>query len=355
MFQKKIVQILLSPISLLYGGIIALRNMFYETGLLKGSKFSIPVISVGNLSIGGAGKSPHIEYLIEMLKEYIDVAVLSRGYKRETSGFRIANIQDTALTIGDEPLQFSKKYKDIVVAVDENRALGIPMLIQHFPNLQTVLLDDAFQHRQVLPGINILLTAYNDLFTDDFLLPSGRLREWRSAYQRADIIVVSKCPDVVSEQKRNEIITKINPLKNQKVYFSKYTYSPPTNFFDAKYRINLDTELDVFLLSGIANTSYLKDYLQTQVKNIHPIEFEDHHNFTFQDIDYIVQKYTNHPATRKIVLTTEKDAMRLEIHKEILYKNQIPIFILPVKVSFEEDDKSNFEKNIKDYLLDFKY
>jgi tetraacyldisaccharide 4'-kinase len=352
--QKKIIQILLLPFSLLYGIIILTRDMFYETGLLKSNKFSLPVISVGNLSIGGAGKSPHVEYLVHLLNDYINLGILSRGYKRETNGFRLVSPQDTAKTAGDEPLQFKKKFPDVVVAVDENRALGIPMMVGQFPELQTILLDDAFQHRQVQPGLNILLTPYDDLFTRDFLLPSGRLREWRSAYKRADIIIVTKCPEEISIENREKIIREINPLTHQSVYFSKFAYDYPYHFYDNRYRIKLDNGLYVILLSAIANTSYLKKYLQPRVKVIHPLEYEDHHSFTAQDIDYIIQKYKALPATRKFILTTEKDATRLEPFKAVLYENQIPVFVQPTRVIFLDEDKKDFDQKVKSYLLDFR-
>ncbi|MBP8213361.1 MAG: tetraacyldisaccharide 4'-kinase, partial [Saprospiraceae bacterium] len=170
MFRRIIIRILLAPFSLIYGIIISLVNFSYDTGLLKASKFSVPVIGVGNLSIGGAGKTPHIEYIINMLKDYINVATLSRGYKRQTKGFRLVQTSDTALTVGDEPLQYRRKYPDIVVAVSESRAYAIPQIIQNYPQTQAILLDDSFQHRGVKPGLNILLTAYDTLFTDDYLL-----------------------------------------------------------------------------------------------------------------------------------------------------------------------------------------
>lgn len=353
--QKKIVQILLLPLSLLYGGIISLRNMFYETGLLKSSTFNLPVISVGNLSIGGAGKSPHIEYLVRLLNPYLQVGILSRGYKRETTGFRLVQPFDTVKTVGDEPLQFKKKFGDVVVAVDENRALGIPMMVGQYPGLQTILLDDAFQHRQVKPGLQILLTPYSDLFTRDFLLPSGRLREWRSAYKRADIIIVTKCPDEVSPEDRKKIIKEIRPQKHQEVYFSRFAYDYPYHFYDPRYRIRLDDDLDVLLVSAIANTSYLKQYLDKMVKKIHAAEYEDHHTFTQQDIDYMIQKFKNLDAKRKFILTTEKDATRLEPFKQYLYDHQIPVFVQPTNVMFLDDDKKAFDKKVKDYLLGFRY
>ncbi len=353
-WQKLLVQVLLSPLSLLYGIIISIRNMLYDTGFLRASKFSIPVISVGNLSIGGAGKSPHIEYLIKLLQDYLYVGVLSRGYNRKTSGFKWVTANDTALSVGDEPLQFKRKFSDISIAVSESRALGIPMMLQHHPELQTILLDDAFQHRQVASGLNILLTAYDSLFTKDYLLPSGRLREWRSGYHRADMIIVSKCPDDLSPKQQTLIISEIKPLKHQRIFFSTYRYGYPYHFFQPNYQISLDQDLDVLLISAIANTAYLLQYLNKEVTRLHQMEFEDHHIFTIQDMDRINEQYQRISGRRKILLTTEKDAMRLDIHRQKLYDSGIPVFILPVQVQIIGENAAEFDAVIKNYLLNFK-
>ncbi|MCZ2339665.1 MAG: tetraacyldisaccharide 4'-kinase [Chitinophagales bacterium] len=348
------IRIVLAPFALLYGLVVLLINFFYEIDLLKASKFSIPVIGISNLSIGGAGKTPHIEYLIELLKDYINVATLSRGYKRETTGFRFVTNDDTARTVGDEPLQYRRKYQDIVVAVGESRAYAIPQIMLKYSQTQTILLDDSFQHRAVEPGLNILLTAYDNLFTDDYLLPAGRLREWRSGYERADIIIVSKCPKVMDENNRQQIIGKIQPKSYQTVYFSYYEYGYPYYLYNPAQRISLDDKLGVVLLSAIANTKYLLDYLDDTVGSVFEIEFTDHHMFTTQDIERIIKVYQNTPDERKILLTTEKDAMRLELFKDTLKAHNIPVFILPVKVRFHFEESSKFDQQIKNFLLDFK-
>ncbi len=353
MFRTVVLRILLSPFAALYGIIISLINFSYDIGLLKASKFSIPVIGVGNLSIGGAGKTPHIEYLIELLKDYINVATLSRGYKRETKGFRFVQHHDTALTVGDEPLQYRRKYKDIVVAVSENRAYAIPQILQNYPDIQTILLDDAFQHRGVKPGLNILLTAHDALFTDDFLLPAGRLREWRSGYERADIIVVSKCPMEMNIESKARIVDKIKPYPNQKVFFSYYDYGYPYNFYQPSQRIYLDDEMDVILLSAIANTDYLMTYLDRNVKSVNDIEYEDHHIFERHDIEKIHKVFTNLTSNKKLLITTEKDAMRLEIHRDAMAAMKIPVYILPVKVRFHFEEAARFDADVKQFLLDF--
>ena len=352
--QQLLARILLSPISFLYGMVISIRNFFYDIDLVKSSKFSIPVISVGNLSVGGAGKTPHIEYLIRLLQPYINVATLSRGYKRKTKGFRFVEPRDTALMVGDEPLQYRRKYRGVVVAVAENRAIGIPLIVQKYPGIQTILLDDAFQHRSVEPGLNILLSSYENPFYEDYLIPAGRLREYRSGYKRADIIIVTKCPDEISEMEKEDILSGINKLPHQKVFFSKYAYAPPYSFYDPRRRLRLDKDMDVTLVSAIANTQYLFDYLDEEVQEVHSLDYEDHRIFTDRDIEYINTVFKNRPNPKKIIITTEKDATRLDLHRKKISEWKWPLFVLPVEVAFMEDSKADFDQTIKDYLLNFK-
>lgn len=354
MLQHQLFRIILAPFSLLYGLAVSLRNAFYRAGLLKSMTFSIPVISVGNLSVGGAGKTPHIEYLIRSLREHINLATLSRGYSRKTRGFLAVQRHHNAEQVGDEPLQFKRKYPDIGVYVAEDRAFAIPQIMGSKPDTQLVLLDDAFQHRAVQPGINILLTEYGNLFTRDYLLPSGRLREWRSAYERADVIIVSKCPPVLDRAEADQIRAEINPLPHQKVFFSYYDYQVPYYQFNPRYRLRLDEKLEVILISAIARTDYLVDYLVSQVGEIRSMEFEDHHYFTKEDISKLHQRFHAIESPRKVIITTEKDAMRLELHREFLLQERLPIFILPAQVRFHFDQGPAFDAAVRQYLLDFK-
>jgi len=345
--------ILLSPFSLLFAGIITLRNIFYETGLLKATSFNIPIINVGNLSVGGTGKTPHIEYLIRLLSPYINIATLSRGYKRKSKGFKLINRNDNAKLSGDEPLQFKTKFPNIPVAVSESRNIGIPLLIKHHPEIETILLDDAFQHRSVVPGLNILLTEQNNLFTDDFLMPSGRLREPRISYERANVIIVTKCNKEVSNQEIEEIKRKINPLPSQKLFFSKYKYGQPYYIFDNSIRINLAKDHRVVLISAIANVQYLLSYLQEKstIENI--VKYEDHHYFSTMELEYFKKMY-DQSADNTLFLTTEKDAMRLALHKDYLIENKIPIFALPIEVDFLNEEGEQFDSFVKNFLLQFK-
>ncbi len=354
MIQNWLVKILLLPFSLLYGIGIFLRNWFYKKGLLKSVSFNLPVISVGNLSVGGAGKSPHIEYLVGFLSDYIDVATLSRGYKRKTKGYMQVHQHHSAQEVGDEPLQFRRKFhNDIVVAVDENRMFGIPKILVDKPSTKAILLDDAFQHRAVEPGLNILLTDYNRRFTKDYLLPSGRLREWRSAYHRADIIIVSKCGQDITDEERLAIDEEINVMPHQSLYFSYYEYGTPYNIFNPQDRHILKGEDDILLISAIANTDYLISHLERQSTYIKTLEFEDHHFYDHSDISTLLRTYDNMDEGA-VILTTEKDAMRLELHKAHFIEKNIRIYAIPVKVKFHFEEGKMFDQEIVDYLLSFK-
>lgn len=353
MIDNIIGKVLLSPFSLLYGIGIGIRNAFYDSELVRSTRFSLPVVSVGNLSIGGAGKTPHIEHLIRLLSPYINVGTLSRGYKRRTSGFRFVNSKDHVADVGDEPLMYKRKYRGIVTAVSENRALGIPEMVKYHPDMQVILLDDAFQHRSVLPGLNILLTTYDQPFTQDFLLPSGRLREWRSSYKRADMIVVTKCPSDMDMSAMHKMYREINPQEHQRLYFSYYAYQNPYNFYNRNYRLNLEKNQDVILISAIANTSYLVKHLSQEVGSIYQLEYEDHHHFTDEDIDRLIQVYNKRDTENKIIITTEKDAMRLDHYRKRLYEAKIPMYILPIQVKFHHY-KDDFDESVKSYLLNFK-
>lgn len=354
MVQHILFKILLAPFSLLYGLGVGLRNQFYRWNLLKGVEFNLPVISVGNLSVGGAGKTPHIEYLILLLKDYLEIATMSRGYKRKTKGYLTVHPSMSAEQAGDEPLQFKRKFPEIKVSVSESRALGIPMLMSDYPELQAILLDDAFQHRSVRPGLNIMLTEFHHPFTRDYLLPSGRLREWRSAYQRADIIIVSKCPKEIDEAQAEALRKEIQPLTSQQVYFSYYDYTNPYFIFDHRYQLKLEPDMDVLLICAIARTEYLTDYLNTQVNEVSVMEFEDHHFFTKYDVAQLKENFDRMDSTKKVILTTEKDAMRLELHRAYIQENRMPIFAIPAQVRFHFQQGPMFDEHIRNFLLNFR-
>jgi tetraacyldisaccharide 4'-kinase len=354
MIQSILAKILLAPVSLLYGLGISMRDFFYRRGLLKGIDFNLPVISVGNLSVGGAGKTPHIEYLIRLLQDYLNIATLSRGYKRKTRGYIELHPSMTAEQGGDEPLQFKRKFPEVMTVVSENRAFAIPKILMSRPDINLVLLDDAFQHRSVKPGLNILLTEFNHPFTKDFLLPSGRLREWRSAYQRADIIIVSKCPPEITEAQQEAFRESINPLPHQQLYFSYYDYDPSYYIFNPKYKAILQPDWDVLLISAIARTDYLLDYLNSKVNSVRVLEYEDHHLFDKFDMANLKSRFEDMDSDKKIIITTEKDAMRLELHRQFLIDSKLPVFALPAKVQFHDKDGEQFDEQVKEFIKNFK-
>ena len=349
------IKILLAPLSLLYGFIVSLRAFSYRIGMQRSSRFDVPTICVGNLSMGGAGKSPHIEYLIRLLEPYINVAVLSRGYRRKTEGFLFVEPKSTALDVGDEPLQFKRKFPQIAVAVGERRAYAIPQMLVRHPDLQVILLDDAFQHLAVRPYLNVLLTEFSQPFTRDFLVPSGNLRETRAGAERAHIIVVTKCPLDMSSTDKNKLEREIQPLPHQRLYFSYYDYGKPYHIFDPSVYFDLDAETEVLLITGIARTDYLLEWLAPRVKKITTMAFEDHRLFTNYDVAQFKRLFDGMASARKrVILTTEKDATRLDLHRAYFLDNQLDVFALPIEVAFHFNAGEAFDKDIKQALLDFK-
>ncbi len=351
MIQSFLIKILVSPISVIYGISIWFRNLSYDLGIVKTSQFNIPVIGIGNLSMGGAGKTPHIEYLIRLLSPYLSVATLSRGYKRKTVGFLIVGAQDSALTVGDEPFMYHLKHKNITVSVAESRSLGIPQLLSANPDIKTILLDDHFQHRSVQAGLSILLTDYSNPYDKDFLLPVGQLREWPMAAKRADIIIVTKCPPAldISEQKAWKHRLKVT--QNQQIHFSYYHYLEPYSILTGERR-NISSFDNVLLLSSIANVAYLHSYLVSKVNKVELATYEDHHLYTPHEVSILnlrLQQLSGNAA----IISTEKDATRLMLHKDYIVAQQLNIFLLPIEVRFVQNAES-FDDKVKDFLLNFK-
>jgi tetraacyldisaccharide 4'-kinase len=351
----KFLRIIAFPLSLTYGVIIALRNKMFDFGILPSKEFKTPVISVGNLCVGGTGKTPHIEYLIRLLRSEFYIATLSRGYGRKSNGFQLADMQSTAADIGDEPLQFKRKFNNLRVAVDGNRVNGINMLKKDFPSLQAILLDDAFQHRAVKSGLSILLTDYSKLYINDFIMPTGSLRETRSGAIRADIIVVTKCPVILLPIERKRLINELKPMPHQRVYFSyiKYGDFQPLNNEEKNpftKEFYFERNYSVLLLTGIANTSPLEYYLKDKIKNIHRAKYPDHHHFTKSDLEKIKKIFDNIAAPNKIILTTEKDAMRLRSPEYSDALKDLPVFYIPIEIDFHDKDKEQFNEQIIHYV-----
>ena len=311
----KFLRFLLFPFAIIYDVVTSIRNFFFEVGFFKQTSFKIPIIVVGNLSVGGTGKTPQIEYLIRLLKDGFKTAVLSRGYKRKTEGFVLLNSTHSAEDVGDEPLQYYKKFNTIDVAVDANRVAGITKLItDNAP--EVILLDDAYQHRKVKGSFYILLTKYDDLFTDDFLLPTGNLRESRSGAKRADVILVTKCPVNLTESSKNSIKQKLKKF-HKKVFFTTISYDDQTAGSDSIF-VNDLKDYDVLLITGIANPTPLLSFLTEKNVNFKHLKFPDHHHFTDNEIEIIKKEYTNLKSSKKLILTTEKDYVRLENRVEAL-------------------------------------
>jgi tetraacyldisaccharide 4'-kinase len=329
---------LAKPLAVLYGGVTTVRNTLYDKKVLKSTAFDLPIINVGNLSVGGTGKTPHIEYLIRLLAKEYRVATLSRGYKRQSSGFVLANEKTTVLDIGDEPFQYVQKFKNILVAVAEKRVHGVEELLKLDNKPEVILLDDAFQHRQIEAGLNIVLTPYNDLFVDDTMLPTGNLRERAVGISRAQLIIVSKCPEILSEEEQFALAQRLPLSLTQTVYFSKIQYDDFVyNKALEKRALNSLKEQKVTLVTGIANPKPLLAYLEKNKIVINHVAFSDHHNFSSQDISVILE------ADNSLIITTEKDFMRLQD------KIETNLYYLPIKIAIINNEE-DFNLRIKNYV-----
>ncbi|HEX2535437.1 MAG TPA: tetraacyldisaccharide 4'-kinase [Chitinophagaceae bacterium] len=343
-------RILLLPFAVLYGAIVRMRNWLYDREVMKSATFGLPLICVGNLSVGGTGKSPMVEYLVLHLKNRFRVATLSRGYKRKTSGYALAHSKSTALEIGDEPMQFHRKFPDVPVAVGEERIVAIPQLLHDRPDTEVILLDDAYQHRSVAAGLNILLTDHGNLFTRDFFLPTGDLRDSVSSYKRAHIIVVTKCPADLPAKERADIIREIRPLPHQQVYFTTIVYGSPYHITQQGFTY-IDERTEVLLVTGIANPRPLKKHLEERIQTYYLMQYSDHHIFTIDDWKDIRNRFASIQAEKKLILTTEKDAMRLvKFEQEI---NGMPFYVLPIEHKFLFDEGPVFTERVTRFITEF--
>ena len=311
---------------------------------------------MGNLNVGGTGKTPHIEYLIELLLNNYQLATLSRGYGRITSGYRIASIKASAKEIGDEPRQIKQKFKEkIIVAVDANRVRGIKELQKHKKNLEVILLDDAFQHRHVKPGLNVLLTPYQKLYIKDLMLPTGYLREWSSGSRRADIIIVTKTPKSFSALERRIITDDLSPKPYQKVLFSYYKYGNLKPIKESQTIFGIEYQkYSALLLTGIANSSNLFYYLKSRFDTVEQIEFADHHQYSVRDIEKVKEVFDIIAGEKKIIITTEKDVMRLSHEGLQEAIKDLPIFYLPIQVKFHGEDGAIFNEQVLRHVRDYK-
>ena len=357
---------LLLPFSLIYGLVVIMRNWLYDGGLFKSYRFTKPVISVGNLEVGGAGKSPMTEYLIRLLKPDYKLATLSRGYGRKTKGYLVAGRESresrvknqeitTAATslskqIGDEPAQFKQKFPDITVAVCEARVEGLKQLM---PGHDLVLMDDAYQHRAVEPGLSILLFDYNRINGPHFLLPAGNMREPMSGRWRAQVIIISKCPAQLTDDEKTALAHKIEPLPYQQLFFTSIAYQSLHDLEGNAANISVDSDTTVFLLTGIANPQPLVQYLSSSTSHIIHHNYPDHHPFTLKNITKLADEFAACSSQKKIIVTTEKDAQRLDeswLNTRQLADEKLPVFVIPIRVEFLNGSGDQFDKIVLEYV-----
>ena len=330
----KLLRKILFPFIPLYYVVVFLRNKLYDWSFFKSKSYEFPLICVGNISVGGTGKTPMVEYLVSILNKNHQLAILSRGYGRVSKGFVIAGLQTTSKAIGDEPFQIFNKFKDVIVAVDSDRQNGLELLKQHHPSTDVILLDDAFQHRKVLAGFNILLTAYDQLYCNDYVLPTGNLREPKSGAKRAQLIVVTKCPENLSELDKTAITKRLNPASNQTVFFSSIQYSDTLISSDSS-RALADLKGTYFtLVTGIANPTPLVKYLKNLGLDFEHLNYKDHHEFSISELEFIHSK--------PLVLTTEKDFSRLNP------KAHNGLFYLPIQLTIDKAEE--FERLVVSYV-----
>jgi tetraacyldisaccharide 4'-kinase len=346
------IKLLLLPFALLYGLIVFFRNQLYGYKIFKSKEFHLPVISVGNITVGGTGKTPHTEYLIRLLKDKYNVAFLSRGYKRKTRNFIVATENSSAEVIGDEPRQIKQKFPELTVAVDRDRVNGIEKLTENIPELDVILLDDAYQHRSVNPGVNILLIDYNQPLQGDFLLPYGRLREPASQRKRANIIIFSKVPRNITPMDKRLFLMNVAAHSHQTVYFTTLAYGglkPVFTSNSAKTPDLKSKDMKVVLVTGIADPSLILKELIVSCKEVIPIRFPDHYTFKQSDINAVIERYTNISGDNKIIITTEKDAARLSSFD---IPENIPEawFYMPVEIEFLSNDAEHFNQQIFHYV-----
>ena len=343
------------PFSWLYGLGVGIRNYLFDAEILKSKSYSIPVISVGNITVGGAGKTPHVEYLIDLLRDEMQVAVLSRGYKRKSRGDVVADENTTMRDIGDEPFQIKQKFEGVYVAVDKDRCHGIDHLIsdEDTKDVEVILLDDAFQHRYVKPGVNILLVDYHKFINYDKLLPAGRLREPQSAKVRADIVIVTKCPKNLNPIDYR-VLSKAMDLKAfQQLYFTTLSYCDLKPIFNGGDTVPLNEIMgeNILLLTGIASPEHLQvDIMEyTRGVKLETMAFSDHHNFTERDVERINERFAAMPSPKRII-TTEKDQVRLFYLEGLSEEVKQNIYALPIKVEFMLEGGKTFNEKIESYV-----
>lgn len=346
------IRYIILPLAAPYMITVWARNKLYDIGRFRSSRFDIPVIGIGNLSTGGTGKSPMVEYVTQLICKTTKTAIISRGYRRQTNGYFEVKKDTHVIESGDEPLQFKRKFgDDVIVAVDEKRVHGITSLLFHHPETDAIILDDVYQHRAIKPGLMIMLTTFASPFYKDKVIPLGNLRERRRGYQRADIIVVTKCPPSTDEKKMEEIRRQIEPKPHQEVFFSTIDYGDIKQVYTQEQPSSLPKRL--VLVTGIANPDPMLNYLKEKEIEVNHMKYPDHYRYRESDIKKIVAEFDNLATTDKAILTTEKDAMRLLEAKGSSLIESLPIYYQEIKTSFVKDGE-RFDQKILDYVAENK-
>ena len=336
---------LLFPFLFIYGSITAMRNLLFDYGIFKSQSYTIPIICIGNLSVGGTGKTPHTQYLLDLLKNNYRVAVLSRGYGRKNSNLQFVEITSNAFKVGDEPLQLKKNNPECLVVVEKNRNNGVKHILKYFPETEVILLDDGYQHRWIKAGFNILITPFSSPYYNDYLMPVGKLRESKKGVSRANAVIFSKTAKNTNPTLKKGMLERLHLFAHQEAYFSGIKYH--------KFKcINNNTELDennpysITLVSGIANTNPLIKYLEEKGHSINHLKYSDHHNYSSNDTETILAEYNADKSTKKLILTTEKDATKL---KQFLpHFKDVNFYYIPIEIKIEQSEK--FKKQILDYV-----
>lgn len=340
---------LLLPLSLIYSFLVFIRNKLFDIKILSSKEFDIPIISVGNITAGGTGKTPTTEYLISLMRNEFSIATLSRGYKRKTRGYILASLDSRTTDIGDEPKQIKQKFPEVIVSVCESRVKGILKILRGNNNVNAIILDDAFQHRHVSPGISILLIDYNRPLAHDHILPYGYLRESAHQMKRANIILITKCPREIKPIEKRIIEKDLHLFPYQSLYFTTIKYAKACSVYHKDKNIELD-DRPILLVSGIANPSQLLAHVKGFSKNVQHISYPDHYSYTQKDIDHITQRFSNIADDRKVIVTTEKDAMRILDFENLPVELTDKIYFIPIEIEFMYKDNDTFNKQILNYV-----
>ena len=338
-------RLLLYPFSVIYNTVSTIRNWLFDFNIFSSISYPIPIICIGNLSIGGSGKTPHTNYIIDLLKKEYSIAVLSRGYGRVAKGFKYVQNTDSAKYVGDEPLLYKQKHPNIIVAIEKDRNKGVQKIMNDFPEIDVILLDDGLQHRWINPGLKIVITPYQKPYFNDYLFPFGSLRENKSGANRSDIIIVSKCPENMNPTAKKGMKSELHLFASQSAFFSSIKYSDLRCMTSSELLIDFK-DYSITLVTGISDPSLIIGYFKNKEQEVRHQNFADHHKYTLSDIQKILNEYNKDKSIKKLILTTEKDAVKLMEFEN--HFGDVNIYILPINIAFEKQEE--FEKQILNYV-----